>query len=70
MSGLERKGNRTPRRAREQRAYRLVQVGGVAGFVTVVGGVLAILGIISGAIPFIALIVTIVAALLFRSTTR
>ena len=70
MSGMERRGNRTPRRAREQRAYRMVQIGGVAGFVTVVGGILAILGVIGGLIPFIALIVTIVAVLMFRSTTR
>ena len=31
MSDLERRPSRTPRRAREQRAYRLVQVGGGAG---------------------------------------
>jgi hypothetical protein len=70
MSGLEPRGNRSPRRAREQRAFRLVQVGGVAGLVTVVGAILAFVGVISGFIPFVALIVTIVCALMFRSATR
>ena len=47
MSGLEKRGGSRPsRRAREQRAFRLVQVGGAAGLVTVVGAVLAILGIL------------------------
>ena len=36
MSNLDRRRGHTPRRAREQRAYRLVQVGGAAGLVTTV----------------------------------
>ena len=46
MSDLERRPSRTPRRVREQRAYRLVQVGGVAGLVAVVGLILSIAGVI------------------------
>jgi putative flippase GtrA len=68
MSDLSRRPSYTPRRTREQRAYRLVVVGGVAGAVAVVGLVLAIAGVIGLGIPLIAAIVAIVALLLFRST--
>jgi putative flippase GtrA len=68
MSDLSRRPDHTPRRTREQRAYRLVLVGGTAGAVAVVGFVLAIAGVIGFGIPFIAAIVAVVAALWFRST--
>ena len=68
MSDLERRPSYTPRRTREQRAYRLVLVGGAAGTVAVVGMVLAIAGVIGFGIPVIAAIVAVVAALWFRST--
>jgi uncharacterized membrane protein HdeD (DUF308 family) len=54
------------RRRREERAYRLVQVGGAAGVVAVVGLVLAIVGVISFAVPFFAAVVAAVCAVLFR----
>jgi hypothetical protein len=41
MSNLDRRGGRTPRRVREQRAYRLALVGGTAGAIGVVSLVLA-----------------------------
>jgi hypothetical protein len=66
MSDLERRPSRTPRRTREQRAYRLVVAGGVFGAIAVVGFVLAIAGVIGLGIPFIAAIVAVVCALLFR----
>jgi hypothetical protein len=62
MAGLEKRGSYTPRRAREQRAYRMVVAGGVSGVVGVVTLVLAIAGIVSGAIPAIALIVAALCA--------
>ena len=68
MSDLERRPSYTPRRTREQRAYRLVLVGGTAGTVAVVGMVLAIAGVVGFGIPVIAAIVAVVAALWFRST--
>ncbi len=68
MNELSRRPSRTPRRAREQRAYRLVVVGGVSAAVAVVGFVLAIAGVIGGGIPVIAAIVAAVCALWFRST--
>jgi putative flippase GtrA len=68
MSDLERRPSYTPRRTREQRAYRLVLVGGTAGAVAVVGMVLAIAGVIGFGIPVIAAIVAVVAALWFRAT--
>jgi hypothetical protein len=68
MANIERRGNRTPRAAREQRAYRLVVTGGAAAVVAVVGIVLAAVGVIGGTIPVIAIIVALVCALLFRRT--
>lgn len=68
MGGMSRRPNRTPRRAREQRAYRLTVVGGTAALVTVVGLVLAVVGVISGAIPVIAAIVAAICWFLFRQT--
>jgi hypothetical protein len=57
MSNLDRRRGYTPRRAREQRAYRLVMAGGVAGGVGVITLVLAIAGLVSGTWPVIAFIV-------------
>jgi len=56
------------RSAREQRAYRLVVVGGVAGAVAVVGFLLAIFGAIGAGIPLIAAAVAAICILLFRTT--
>jgi hypothetical protein len=68
MADLERRGSYTPRRAREQRAYRLVVGGSVAGIVGVVSLVLAIVGVISAALPFFALIVAALCAWGFSRT--
>lgn len=66
MSGLTPSPSRTPRRVREQRAYRLVVVSGTAAVVFVVGLVLAIAGVIGSGIPIVALIVAVVSGLMFR----
>ena len=66
MADLERRGGYTPRRTREQRAYRLVQVGGAAGVVAVVGFVLALVGVIGFGIPLLAAIVAVVCIVMFR----
>ena len=68
MGDLERSGGRTPRRVREQRAYRLAQVGGAAGLVAVVGLVLSIVGVIGSGLWVIAAIVAAVCAILFWRT--
>jgi putative flippase GtrA len=71
VADIQKRGSYTPRRAREQRAYRLVVTGGVAGVVGVVGIVLAIAGVISATIPIIALIVAAICAFLFsRAVNR
>jgi len=70
MSDLERRPERTPRRVREQRAYRLVQVGGGAALVAVVGLVLSIAGVIGSTLWVIAAIVAAVCALLFWRTVN
>ncbi len=67
MSSLEpRGGSRPSRRAREQRAYRLVLVGGTAGLVAVAGAILAIIGVIGWTIPVLAVILAVICTILFR----
>jgi len=66
VTDLERRGSYTPRRAREQRAYRLAVTGGVAAAVGVVAIVLAIVGVGGAGIAVIALIIAAVCGLLFR----
>ncbi len=68
MSDLERRPSRTPRRAREQRAYRFAVTGGAAGLVAVVGLVLTIAGVIGSTLWVIAAIVAAVCAVLFWRT--
>jgi hypothetical protein len=69
MSNLDRRGGYTPRRVREQRAFRLIQIGGAAGVIGVVSLVFAIVGVISLTLPVIALIVAAVCFVLFQRTT-
>lgn len=69
VSNLDRRSGYTPRRAREQRAYRLVVVGGAAGAVGVVSLVLSIAGVISGTLPVIAFIVAAICLFGFLRTT-
>ena len=66
MSDLTPRGDYTPRRVREQRAYRLAMAGGAASLVAVAGVVLAVLNIVSGALPVAAAVVALVCFLLFR----
>jgi hypothetical protein len=66
MSDLSPRGDYTPRRVREQRAYRLAMTGGVASAVAVVGVVLAILNIVGAGLPIIAAAVAAICFLLFR----
>jgi hypothetical protein len=68
MSNIERRPNRTPRRQREQRAYRLATIGGGAGLVAVAGLILAIAGVIGSTLWVIAAIVAAVCAILFWRT--
>ena len=68
MANIEKRPNYTPRRVREQRAYRLVLAGSAAGVIGVVGIVLAVAGVISAGIPVIALIVAALCAAGFKLT--
>jgi hypothetical protein len=68
VADLQRRGDYTPRRVREQRAYRLAVSGSVAGVVGVVGIVLAIAGVTSAALPVIALLVAALCAWGFMRT--
>ena len=61
---------RTSRAVREQRAFRLVMIGGTAAVVGVVGLILAVAGVVGAGIPIIALIVAAVCFVVFRGMTR
>jgi putative flippase GtrA len=66
MDDLVPGGARRPsRRTREQRAYRLVVVGGVAAVVAVVGIVLALSGVLGATLPLVAAAVAVICAVLF-----
>ena len=69
MADLERRsGTRLSRRQREQRAFRLIQVGGTAGAVAVVTGILALVGVLGFGVPLLAVVIAVICALLFRRT--
>jgi putative flippase GtrA len=69
MSDLApRSGGPPSRRSREQRAFRLVTIGGGAAAVAVVGVVLAVVGILGWWLPILAIIVAAICGLLFRRT--
>ena len=61
---------RPSRAAREQRAFRLVTVGGIASIVGLVSLILAIAGVVGGWIPVVAFIVAAVCITMFRGMTR
>ena len=69
MSNLQRRGGYTPRRAREQRAYRLAVTGAGAGGVGVVCVVLAAVGVVGWGLPIILLIVAALCAFGFMRAT-
>jgi hypothetical protein len=69
MSNLDRRKGYTPRRVREQRAYRMVVVGGAAGAVGVVSLVLAVFGVIGATLPIIAFIVAALCVFGFMRAT-
>jgi hypothetical protein len=70
MAGLQKRDDYTPRRVREQRAYRLVQVGAATGVATVVTVVLAVVGVIAWSIPVVLAVLTGLSAWRFRHITR
>jgi hypothetical protein len=68
MTDLSPRPNRTPRRAREDRAYKLVVAGGAAAVIAVVTFVLAIVGVMGFGVPVLAAIVAALCTWLFRRT--
>jgi hypothetical protein len=61
-------GGRVSRRTREQRAFRLIVAGGVAGTVALVTFVLALVGVMGYGLFLISIIVTVACVLMFRRT--
>ena len=70
MSNIERRPNRTPRRQREQRAYRLVLATGTFGLIGVAGILLAIFTSFGAGWPIISLIFAAICFMLLRRTVR
>jgi hypothetical protein len=69
MADIQKRGGYTPRRVREQRAYRMVVAGGVTGVAGVVGLVLAIAGVVGAGWPIILLIISALCIVGFRRMT-
>jgi hypothetical protein len=72
MSDIERRssGSRPSRRAREQRAYRLVLGTGAFGALFVAALVLSIVGVIGGGWVVVFAVLAVVCGLLLRQTLR
>ena len=68
MADLQRRPNYTPRRAREQRAYRLAVAGAGFGGLGVIGIVLAVVGVVGAGLPVVALIIAALCAAGFKAT--
>jgi hypothetical protein len=68
MTDLSPRPNRSPRRAREDRAYKLVLAGGAAAVVAVVTFILAIVGVMGFGVPVLAALVAVLCGWLFRRT--
>jgi CHASE2 domain-containing sensor protein len=66
MADIQKRGGYTPRRTREQRAYRLVVTSGITGTLGVVGLVLAIAGVVSAFWPIVLLIICALSVVGFR----
>jgi hypothetical protein len=66
MANIQKRGGYTPRRAREQRAYRMVVASGVTGTLGVAGLALAIVGVVSAFWPIVLLIVCALCVVGFR----
>ena len=69
MSNIQKRGSYTPRRVREQRAFRLVVVGTGSGGLGALGVILAAAGAISWFWPIVLIIVAAACYGMFRSTT-
>jgi hypothetical protein len=68
MADIQRRPNYTPRRAREQRAYRLAVAGVGFGGLGVIGLVLSFVGVVGAGLPVVALIIAALCAAGFKAT--
>jgi hypothetical protein len=71
MSQIEpRSGSRLSRKAREQRAYRLVLATGAFGVLAIAGFLLAIVDVIGFFLPVLAVVLAVICVMLLRRTLR
>jgi chemotaxis response regulator CheB len=69
MSNIQKRGSYTPRRVREQKAFRLVVVGTGAGGLGALGVILAAAGVIGWFGPIVLIIVAVACYGMFRGVT-
>ena len=69
MSNIQKRGSYTPRRVKEQRAFRLVMVGGTTGALGALGVILAAAGVVGWFGPIVLIIVAVACFGMFRSIT-
>lgn len=69
MSNIQKRGSYTPRRQKEQRAFRLVVVGTGAGGLGALGVILAAAGVIGWFGPIVLIIVAVACYGMFRGVT-
>jgi hypothetical protein len=69
MANIQKRGGYTPRRVREQRAYRMVVAAAGTGIAGVAALVLAIAGVLSAVWPIVLLIACALCVVGFRNAT-
>jgi hypothetical protein len=69
VSNIQKRGSYTPRRVREQKAFRLVLVGGTTGGLGALGVVLAAAGVVGWFGPIVLIIIAVACFGMFRSLT-
>jgi fatty acid desaturase len=69
MADLQKRGGYTPRKTREQRAFRLVVAGTATGGLGALGAVLAIAGVVGWGGPIILILIALACFGMFKSAT-
>jgi hypothetical protein len=69
MSNIQKRGNYTPRRVKEQKAFRLAMVGGTTGALGALGVVLAVAGVVGWFGPIVLILVATACFFMFRGVT-
>jgi len=69
MADIQKRGGYTPRRVREQRAFRLVVTSAGSGALGIITAILAVAGVIGWFAPIVLILIALVCFGLFRGVT-